>query len=619
MDSNKKYRELQEKTIPGMLLERAATCPNDVAYRAKKFGFYQERTWLQFKELVAACALGLKQLGLNRGDRLALMGDPCEAYAICELAALSLGAVTFGIYATSSQEQLKALMEDGGACVFVAESPEYLDLVLPMRSVLHSLKHIIVIETKGLSAAEHPSAVIFQDLMNKGTEKFKAHPEALDELVDRLHPSDSAFIVYTAGTTGRPKGVEIGHGKHLAAVYTLIDRYPVLNQRRHRTVVHLPMCHIAGKVTALSLPLITRIIPHYGESLDIVAETIFETAPTIFITVPVYLKKFASRIFVGIGKSSPLKKWLYQASMRIGRRYLEGVWQGNKNILLTLLYRICRLTEFKPILNKIGFNKIELVLSTDSSLPTEIMALWQTYGVNLSEFYMQTEAAGAVITAQAPYFPRPGNVGIPAVGWEVSLAEDDEILVRSQYIFERYWNDSQLTDSVFNPQGWFYTGDLGSWTEDRCLQIVDRRRRAGINSNQRSIRTVLIENILKSSNYIAEAIVLSPDDRDVTALIDVDFESASAWARLHDIPYAEYHSLVKRPEFIKLIDDELKQANLKLVPHERVKRFQILPGPLTAGNDDAHLSPTRKPRREVICSIYKDLADSQQLSTTEIS
>lgn len=602
-----------------MLLERAAKDPDGVAYRAKKLGVYQERTWSQYKDLVAACALGMKQLGLKRGDRLALMGDPYAEYIVCELAGLALGAVTYGIYATSSQAQLKALMEDGGACVFVAENQEYLDLILPNRSVLSSLRHVMIIETKGLYAIEKPDVVTFHDLMNRGKKEYRTHPEALDELVSQLHPSDPAFIVYTAGTSGRPKGVEISHGTHLAAVYTLIDRYPILNQHRHRTVVHLPLCHIAGKVTALSLPLLTHIIPHYGESLDIVEETIFETGPTIFITVPAYLKKFASRIFVGIGKSSPLKKWLYHASMRIGRRHLERVWQGNKNILLTLLYQFCRLVEFKPILNKIGFKKLKLLLSTDSSLPTEVMALWQTYGVNLSEFYTQTETAGAVITAQGSYFPRPGNVGTPASGWEVRLAEDDEILVRGQHIFERYWNDSRLTDGVFDQQGWLRTGDLGAWTADRCLQIIDLKPGVGKNRNQKPIRTIFIENILRSSNYIAEAIVLSLDDGDVTALIALDFESVSVWARRHDIPDAEYRDLIERPEITKLIDNELKHANLKLVLHERVKRFHILPRPLKAGNEDALLSPTRKPKREAIYSVYRDLADSQQLSTRGIS
>ena len=619
MDSIQKYRELQEKTIPGILLERVAKAPDDIAYRAKKFGFYHERTWLEFRDLIGACALGLKQLGLNRGDRLALMGDPSEEYVVCELAALALGAVTYGIYATSSQSQLQALMEDGGACVFVAENQEYLDLIMPIRNVLNSLKHIIVIETKGLSAAEQPSAVTFQLLMDKGTEEFKAHPDALDELVGRLHPSDSAFIVYTAGTSGRPKGVEISHGTHLAAVYTLIDRYPVLNRDRHRTVVHLPLCHMAGKLTAVSLPLLTRITPHYGESLDILEETIFETAPTIFITVPVYLKKFSSRIFVGIGKSSPLKKWLYQACMHIGRRHLERLWQGNKNILLALFYRFCRLVVFKPILNKIGFNKLKLLLSTDSSLPSELMALWQTYGVNLSEFYMQTETAGAVITAQGPHFPLPGNVGIPASGWEVRLAEDGEILVRGQSIFKRYWNDAQMTDSVFEPQGWLRTGDLGVWTADRRLQIIDRKPGTGKNRKQKPIRTIFIENILRSSNYIAEAIVLSLDEGNVTALMGLDFESVSVWARRHDIPGAEYRDLIERSEIIQLIEDELKAANLKLDPHEKIRRFQILSGSMNAGNEDSLLSPTRKPKREVMYSVYKNLADSHQLPTREVS
>ncbi len=615
MHSAEKYDELRKKTVPGLLLERAKATPHDVCYRAKKMGIYKERTWGGFKDKIARCALGLGKLGLKRGDRLALMGDPCEEYVICELAALALGAVTYGIYATSSRKQVHELMEDGEACIFVAENQEYTDLILPLAGSLENLRHIVVIDTKGLSIDDQPSLMTFDDLMSNGGQQYALNPGAFDELVGQVSPSDTAFIIYTAGTTGRPKGVMISHGKHLAAVYTMIDRYPILGESPHRTVVYLPLCNLIGKIVALTLPLLTRITPHYGESIEVVRETIFEIAPTVLFTVPVYLKKFTSSIFVGIENSSPLKKILYQASVNIGRRHLKRIWDGKKNPLLNLLYLLCYFVTFRPILNKIGFSKLKVVLSTDSPLPSQVMALWQTYGVNLSEFYIQTETGGGIITAQDSPFPRPGDVGFTPSGWEVALSEDGEILVRSRDVFEGYWKDPELSESVIEREGWLHTGDVGEWTSDGCLKIIDRKQYLSVSSDGETFSPTRIENILKSSYYIAEVIVLNTNGKYLSALVEVDFESVSAWARLHDIPYAEYLSLVQRPEITTLIGAEVDKANHKLAPQERVKTFRLLPTPLKAGEENAPVTPTRKAKREVIAVKFGDLAESMYKET----
>jgi len=496
------FEELRKKTLPGLLLERAGRTPNDVAYRAKKLGIYKERTWGEFKEKVARCTLGLRELGLKRGDRLALMGDPREEYVICELAALALGAVTYGIFATSSQKQVHELIEHGGACIFVAENQEYTDLILPLSNSLKDLRQIIIIDTKGLSIDEHPSLVTLDELMKNGERQYTSDPDPFDKLVGQIRPSDTAFIVYTSGTIGPPKGVMISHGRHLAAAYTLIDRYPILNKVPHRTVVYLPLCGIIGKTAALTMPLLTRIIPHYGESIEVLGETLFETAPTVLLTVPVYLKKFSSDIFVGIENSSLLKKLIYRGALHLGRRRLKGLWKGKKNALLTLPYLFFRLVVFKRILNKIGLNKLKIVLSSDSSLPSGVMTLWQTLGVNLCEFYTQTEAGGGLISAQSSPFPCPGNVGVAPIGWEVIISGEGEILIRSDDLLEGYWKDPELTKDAIDGDGWLHTGDLGAWTTEGYLEFLGRKQDLAISQDGEAFSPNRIEKVLKSSNYI---------------------------------------------------------------------------------------------------------------------
>lgn len=610
MDSARNYQELRKKTVPGNLLERAKNTPHDVAYRAKKLGIYRERTWLQFSQLVANCAMGLIELGLRHGERLALMGDPCEEYVICELAAQALRAVTYGIYPTSSQKELHYLMKDGGACIFIAENQEYVDRILPLFDKLTHLMHIIVIDTKGTFMYHHHSLMAYEELIQNGEKHLSSNTDAFEEMVGQVSPSDGLLIVYTSGTTGDPKGVLISHGKHLAAAYTLIDRYPILAKIPHRTVVYLPLCHILGKDVAITLPMLTRIVPHYGEDIEDLGQTIFEVAPTVLFTVPRYLQKFLSGILVAIENSSPLKKLIYRIALKIGRLNLKNLWDGRKRLLLSLTYFIFSQAAFRPILNKIGFDKLKIALSAGAPLPAGVMALWQVYGVNLSEFYGQTETGGAIISAQGQHFPRVGDVGMPPVGWEVRLSESGEIMVCGEDIFECYWNNPELTSEVLDREGWLHTGDVGEWTPEGKLKIIDRVRDIIVTSGGKTLSPTYIENALRSSPYISEAIVFGHNRKYVSSLIEIDFETVSDWARLNNITYTGFTNLAKHPEIIKFIGMEIEKANQEIARVEQVKTFRIIPKELDPEEDGEPVTPTRKVKRELMYEKFKDLVES---------
>lgn len=387
MKSVQEYDTLRQKTVPALLLERSAETPNEVAYRVKKLGIYQERTWSQFANAVACCAMGLKGLGLVPGERLALMGDPCEEYVICELAAQSLGAVTFGVYPTSSAKELDYLIKDGGACIFVAEDQEYVDRILPLFDDLPALKHIVVIDNQGMFMYDHPALIPYDHLKSDGRKAYEKAPDEFKQSVAQIDPADGLFIVYTSGTTGVPKGALMSHGRHLAGNYTIIDRFPLLAERPHRTVVYLPLCHILGKDVAVTLPLLTKIVPHYGEDIEDLASTLFETAPTVMFTVPRYLQKFLSSIIVGIDNASFIKKRFYRWALKIGKSIIKNKWDGKITAPQKIIYFFCRQVAFRPILNKIGFDQLQLLVSGGAPLPTEVMALWHIYGVSLAEMY----------------------------------------------------------------------------------------------------------------------------------------------------------------------------------------------------------------------------------------
>ncbi len=624
MSDTERYEELRGQTVPGLLLERTKRTPGDVAYRAKKLGIYKDRTWKTFEQKVANCAMGLKALGLNGGDRLALMGDPCEEYAICELAAQSLGAVTYGIYPTSSAKEVKYLMTDGEACIFIAENQEYVDRILPLHDELPKLRHVVVIDTTGTFMYDHSALTTYEDLTHKGQEMLDADTGAFEEEVRKVDPKDDLFIVYTSGTTGSPKGVLISHGRHLAAAYTLIDRYPILAETPHRTVVYLPLCHVLGKDVAVTLPLLTSIVPHYGEDIESLTETIFETAPTVLFTVPRYLQKYVSNIIVGIESSSLLKKSIYRVATKIGRLHVKGLWDGKTNPARSLIYFIFYQLAFRPILNKIGFNRLKIALSAGAPLPPEVMALWQIYGLNLSEFYGQTETGGAIIAAQDGNFPRPGHVGVPPEGWEVKLSENDEIIVKGKDLFECYLNNPEGTREVLDSDGWLHTGDVGEWTPDGNLKIIDRARDIIVTSGGKTISPTYVENCLRAIPYVSESVVFGHQRKYLTALIEIDFETVSDWARSNDIPYTGFTSLTEHPEIVKIIGSAIGKASEDLARVEQVKTFRIIPKELDPEDEDEPITPTRKIKRELIYERFKDLVESmysdreERLVATEV-
>lgn len=610
MDYSQKYQKLRNKTIPGLFLERVKTTPNEVAYRAKKLGIYKERTWLDFYRMVANCAMGLSQLGLKHSNCIALMGDPCEEYIICELAAQSLGGISFGIYPNSSEKELHYLLKDGRPSIFVVENQEYLDRILPYIDQFSHLRKIVIIDTRGLFTYDHPALVRYQQLIQIGKEKLEANPDAFEEMVNRIEPSDGLFIAYTSGTTGNPKGVLISHSRQLAAAFALIDHYPILSKLPHRAVIFLPLCNALDKFVALILPLLAPVVPHFGENIDDLNQTLFETAPTILFTVPGYLKKFLSGILEGIENSSPFKKIFYNMSLRIGHQHLKYVWKGKKSLPVSFAYFISYQIVFRPILNKIGLNKLKIAFSMGEPLPSEVITLWQIYGVNLSEMYGLTEVGGSVISAQGSRFPKPGNAGKPLACWEVRVSESGEILVRGNGIFEGYWNNPKLTTEVLDSDGWFHTGDVGEWTSNGHLRILGRAKDFVMTSGGKTISPMLIENILRSSPYIREAVVFGHNRHYLSSLIEIDFESVSDWASRNNIPFTGFISLIQHPEVIKFIGLEIEKANKNLSPGQQIKAFQIIPRDLSPVEDGGLVTPTRKVKRVIIYEKFKELVES---------
>ena len=596
---------LRRTTAPHLLCERARRLPDSVAFRSKHFGIYRERRWRDYAGLVAHAARALQSLGIGRGERVAIMGDVCEEWMICDLAAQSLGAIVYGIYPTAAMAEVEYQMRDGGACVFIAEDQEYVDKILPIADRLLNLRAIVVLDDAAMFGYAHPKLQRFGELLGRVS---AVDIDWLEAQVSAISPEDAAFIVYTSGTSGHPKGALVSHGKHLAATYSIVTQYPTLSERSHRTVIYLPMCHVLGRDVAITLPLISQLVPHFGEDPEDFATTLFEVAPTVLFTVPRYLQKFASHVLVGILNSSAIKRFAYDFAMRSAREHARRRWDGRASATQEAFYQVLRMAVFRPILNKLGFDQLQLVVSGGASLPAETAALWHMYGINVVEIYGQTEEAGGIIAGQRGPFPRPGSVGTPVEGVELRLADDGEVHIRSTDLFECYWRNDEATREVKGADGWLRTGDVGEW-RDGALRLVDRARDFLVTAGGKTISPSFIENALRASPYIAEAVVFGHGRKYLTAIIEIDFDTVADWARAHDVAYTGFTSLTVHPQIQGLIKAEIDKTNAGLARVEQIKTFRILPKALDPEEEGEPVTPTRKVKRKLMYERFKPLVE----------
>jgi len=612
------FSALRASTLPGLLVDQTQTRPDRVAYRAKELGVWRETTWRQYAERVAAVAVGFaREYRVARGETVAIIGNPCPEWAIADLAAQALGAITYGIYPTSAPGEVRHLLQHGGASLVVAEDQEHLDKTLAVLDECPGVRVVLVIDTRALFMYRNARVRPLAEVERLGRDALAGEPDALAQLVRALSSEDAATIIYTSGTTGHPKGAVYRHGPHLAACANIIAHYPLLAAREHRAVAMLPLCHAMGRNLAITMPLMSEIVPHYPESIDTFADALYEIQPTFVFTVPRYLQKFAAHLLVGLDQSSWIKRAAYRAAMAAGRRALELRWNGEGiSAPWRLSSRLARATVFRWLLEKVGFARAELVISSGAPLPPPVAMLWQTWGVNLCEAYGQTETGGALVTGQRGPYPRPGDVGTGAPNIEVELDADGEVLVSAREFFGGYWRDPDATRALYR-DGKLLTGDVGEWTAAHALKLVDRKKDIVITAGGTNVSPSRVENLLRASPYISEAAVFGEGRRYLVALLEVDGETVGEWAREHGVVHTGYGSLVAHADVQALIDAEVGRANDDLTRVEQVKAFRLLPRELDPELEGEPVTPTRKVKRRLMAERYGELVESMYAEDEE--
>ena len=589
-------------TMPKLLRERARETPGDVALREKDYGIWQRVNWDEYLAHVRSFCLGLTALGLSKGDKVAVLSENCREWVYAELAAMSASAVGVGVYPTSPATEVRYVVQHSEATFVVCEDQEQVDKILEVSADLPRVRRIVVADMRGLRHYRDPRILSFEEVERIGAEHHRAHPALFDDLVSATEPEGVAFLIYTSGTTGSPKGAMISHRNVLAQARAVVEATGI--SRRDTVVSYLPLCHVAEQIFSVFLPLWLGMPVSFAESIRTVQEDLREIAPSVFLGVPRIWEKMQAAILVKMKEAAPWRQALFERAVAHGRRCADGELAGRRiGAGARLLRFACWLLILRALQNFTGLRKARITFTAAAAISPEVVLFFHSIGIPIREGYGMTECTGFSFVQREGHV-RPGTVGLPLPGLEFRLADDGELLKRGEIIFLGYYRDPVATAATVR-EGWLHTGDVAVEDPDGQLRIVDRKKSIFITAGGKNVSPSLVENALKVSPYIKEAVVLGDGERFLAALIQIDFESMGQWATARKLAYTNFKSLTGLPEVRDLVAREVEKANDGLAPVEQVRAFRLLEKELD--HDDAEVTATMKVRRKTIYEKFAPL------------
>jgi long-chain acyl-CoA synthetase len=590
------------RSFPEIFFKQCGRLNDRVALRHKDYGIWHRISWREYGEKVRVVAAGLVSYGIAPGDRVAILGENRPEWLICHLGAMTSGGATCGVYPTSAPEQVAYVVGHSEAKILFVENEEQVDKILQILPQLNVAK-VVVWDPKGLFGFSHERILFFDEFYRQSEEYLKNNPRAVDERLQNIQPDDTAMIIYTSGTTGPPKGAMISHNNILKLTESFLAANPAYET--DEVVSYLPLAHIYENLVSLFLAIWAGATVNFVESMDTLPQNLREASPTIFCSVPRIWEKFASMIYIRMSDSTLLKKALFRLSVLVGLRYVRTRPQTRERLLWALPYWPLYGLLLYHLKRQLGFERVRWAVCGAAPASPDLFEFYNALGVPLREGYGQTESTG-VIAVQRLERPRWGYVGEPLEGIEVKIAEDGEILARGAGVFKGYLKDPELTAQTIK-EGWLYTGDVGV-LEDGFLKILDRKKDILITAGGKNITPAYIENKLKFSTYIQDAIVIGEARKYLVALILIDEDNVTKYAQDQRIPFTTFENLTQNPEIFKLIEAEVSKVNKTLSQVEGIKKFALLPRRFY--EEDGDVTPTKKVKRRFLEKRYKDLIES---------
>jgi long-chain acyl-CoA synthetase len=593
------------RTLPGLLVARARATPDGVALREKEFGVWQEITWTGYLDRVRRFSLGLRSLGVVPGDTVAIIGDNRPEWVIAELAAQALGAVPVGIYQDSVLDELKYVLEASGARVVVAEDQEQVDKVLDLQEQLPTLERIIYHDAKGLGAYEAGHLLFFPIVEELGEALDREQPGLFDATLRALDSNGVALLCTTSGTTSTPKLAMLSHTNLISMAEQLQQVDPMVAE--DDVVSFLPLAWIGEQMVTLSWALVVGFTIDFPEDSATVRRDLREIGPKAIISPPRIWESMVSEVQVKMEDSTPLKRRLYDWSMSVGRAMADTRFDGRvASRGLVWKHRLANALTLLPLKDQLGLRQVRRAYTGGAALGPDVFRFFHAMGVNLKQLYGQTEVSGLSVVHRDGDV-RFQTVGRPLPGTEVKIAENGEILTRSPAVFMGYHGDKEATAEALE-DGWLRSGDAGYMDDHGHLVVIDRAKDVMTLADGTTFSPQFIENQLKFSPYVREAVVFGGDWPFVTALVAIDYENAGKWAERHQVAYTTFTDLAQKSEIYALVTDHLTEVNATLPAAARIRRFLLLHKQLDA--DDAELTRTRKVRRRFIAERYAELVEA---------
>ena len=592
-------------TVPKIFWNAVNTRKNKTAMREKDLGIWQSISWKEYGEKAKYIGLALNSLGLDKGDVVSIASEGIPEWLFTDLGVICVGGISSGVYTTDSSSQVEYLVNDSKTNFYFAENEEQLDKILEVRENCPSLKKIIIYDLEGLHDFSDPQVISFSELIKLGESIDKNNPDLFESLMAKVSPEDIAILVYTSGTTGPSKGAMISNKNIVYQINTGINIFKP--QENDEQLSFLPLCHILERTVSVMYPLQTAAVINFAESIDTVPENIREVSPTGFIAVPRIWEKFYSSITITMKDATFIGKAFYKFAISVGSKRKDYILNGEPVPFTTqLLFGFCDQFVLKNIKKLLGLNNCRYALSGAAPISPELIDWYLSIGLDMREGWGMTETAG-IGTAFYSREIKKGCVGRAIDGSEVQIAKDGEILFRGPGVFCGYLNKPEQTNETII-DGWLHTGDVGHLDNTGNLKITDRKKDIIITAGGKNISPSEIENELKFSAFISDAVVIGDKRKFLSCLIMIDEENVMKFAQDHDVPFSNFESLCKSKEIIDLIEVEVNQVNKKFANVEQVKKFTLIDVQLTAEDDE--LTPTMKLKRKFINQKYTNIIEA---------
>jgi long-chain acyl-CoA synthetase len=604
--------ERSTDTFPRLLLHQASVRPDQPAVREKDLGIWQSWTWGEVSEEVRAFACGLAELGFKRGDNLAIIGDNRPRLYWAMAAAQCLGGVPVPMYQDAVAQELLFVLQDAEIKFAVVEDQEQVDKLLEIKEHCPLLAHILYDEPRGMRHYDQPFLHGLDGVQQLGRTRMRDHPDFMAAEIAQGKPEDVAIMLYTSGTTGKPKGVCQTHAAFINAARSGVE-FDSLGPEDD-ILSYLPMAWVGDHLFSYGQALVAGFTINCPESGDTVMTDLREIGPTYYFAPPRVFENLLTQVMIRMEDASAIKRGMFHYFMEVARRCGSEILDGRTDVPAKdrLLYALGRICVYGPLRNVLGMSRIRVAYTAGAAIGPDLFRFYRSIGINLKQLYGSTETCAAVCL-QPDGEIKFDSVGKPVPGVEVKIGDKGEVLVKSQAMLKGYYKRPDATAESIDAEGYFHTGDAGFFDEDGHLKIIDRAKDVGKMASGAIYAPNYIENKLKFFSHIKEAVAFGDGREQVCAFINIDMGAVGNWAERRNIAYSGYTDLAQREEVYQLICDCVEKSNAELA-HDamlcdsQVHRFLILHKELDP--DDDELTRTRKVRRGFVAEKYAILIEA---------